>query len=111
MLLGKLAALYDEIDLEDFSWSSATRTFYYPCPCGDRFFIALVRDATRDCSRECVPLTPFPTQVDLLDGEDIAPCPSCSLRVRVIFADVDALEARVAAEEQRATAGDEASTR
>lgn len=38
--------------------------YHYPCPCGDRFEIAID---------------------DLRDGEEIAVCPSCSLMIRVIF--------------------------
>jgi diphthamide biosynthesis protein 3 len=45
------------------------QTYYYPCPCGDRFEINIE---------------------DLRDGEEIAVCPSCSLQIRVIF-DVDDL--------------------
>jgi diphthamide biosynthesis protein 3 len=43
--------------------------YHYPCPCGDRFQIAID---------------------DLRDGEEIAVCPSCSLQIRVIF-EVDQL--------------------
>ncbi len=57
-------SLYDEIDIADFTWSLEERTFYYPCPCGDRFFIRVD---------------------EMLDGEDIAGCPSCSLRIRILF--------------------------
>lgn len=56
--------IYDEIEIEDFTYDEATGVFQYPCPCGDRFAITLG---------------------DLEDGEDIAVCPSCSLMVRVIF--------------------------
>ncbi|EGV65095.1 hypothetical protein CANTEDRAFT_113473 [Yamadazyma tenuis ATCC 10573] len=56
--------VYDEIEIEDFTFDPATQLFHHPCPCGDKFAIALD---------------------DLLDGEDIAVCPSCSLMVRVIF--------------------------
>ena len=38
--------------------------YHYPCPCGDRFEIGIA---------------------DLLDGEEIAVCPSCSLMIKVIF--------------------------
>ncbi|CAG8818241.1 19484_t:CDS:2, partial [Racocetra persica] len=48
----------------DFEFEEKTQTYHYPCPCGDRFEI---------------------TMTDLLDGEDIARCPSCSLMVRVIY--------------------------
>ena len=40
------------------------RTYYYPCPCGDRFAI---------------------TREELEAGEEVATCPSCSLIVKVIY--------------------------
>ena len=56
--------IYDEVEIEDFTWDATLQIYHYPCPCGDRFEIGLA---------------------DLQDGEDIAVCPSCSLMVRVIF--------------------------
>lgn len=67
-----MAAVYDEIEIEDMEWVAGEASFYYPCPCGDRFGLSLA---------------------ELLEGEDIARCPSCSLRIRVIF-DPEALEAQ-----------------
>uniref|UniRef100_UPI0035902EF5 diphthamide biosynthesis protein 3 n=1 Tax=Myxine glutinosa TaxID=7769 RepID=UPI0035902EF5 len=55
---------HDEVEIEDFEFDEETQTYYYPCPCGDRFEI---------------------TQEDLENGEDVASCPSCSLIVRVIY--------------------------
>lgn len=55
---------YDQIEIEDMVFDPDTQIFTYPCPCGDRFQIAID---------------------DLLDGEDIAVCPSCSLMIQVIF--------------------------
>jgi diphthamide biosynthesis protein 3 len=48
-------------------------------------------------------------QEDLLNGEDIASCPSCSLKIRVIY-DPDELEEKYAKEEEgeKATAAVEA---
>ncbi|KAG7193119.1 Diphthamide biosynthesis protein 3 [Scheffersomyces spartinae] len=63
-------SIYDEIEIDDFTFDPVTHLLQYPCPCGDKFAIALE---------------------DLEDGEDIAVCPSCSLMVRVIF-DEDDLE-------------------
>lgn len=57
-------SIYDEIEIEDMVFDKAIGIFHYPCPCGDRFEIALA---------------------DLRDGEEIAVCPSCSLMIRVIF--------------------------
>lgn len=31
------------------------------------------------------PEPPSYTQAELWDGEDVAPCPSCTLRIRVIY--------------------------
>ncbi|RIB21940.1 hypothetical protein C2G38_2014578 [Gigaspora rosea] len=59
-----MASFYDEIEIEDFEFDEETQTYHYPCPCGDRFEI---------------------TMDDLIDGEEIARCPSCSLMVRVIY--------------------------
>ena len=56
--------IYDEVEIEDFTWDPTLQIYHYPCPCGDRFEIGLG---------------------DLRAGEDIAVCPSCSLMVRVIF--------------------------
>lgn len=57
-------SIYDEVEIEDMTYDPALQTYSYPCPCGDKFEIALA---------------------DLQDGQDIAVCPSCSLMVRVIF--------------------------
>jgi len=56
--------IYDEIEIEDMTYDKTLQIYHYPCPCGDRFEIAIA---------------------SLRDGEDIAVCPSCSLMVRVIF--------------------------
>lgn len=57
-------SIYDEVEIEDMTYDEAMETYFYPCPCGDRFQIALC---------------------DLQDGLDIGVCPSCSLMIRVIF--------------------------
>jgi len=59
-----MTSFYDEIEIEDFEFDEKTKTYHYPCPCGDRFEITLS---------------------ELNDAEDIARCPSCSLIVRVIY--------------------------
>jgi diphthamide biosynthesis protein 3 len=56
--------IYDEIEIEDMTYDSTLQIYHYPCPCGDRFEIAIA---------------------DLRDGEEIAVCPSCSLMIRVVF--------------------------
>ncbi len=55
---------YDEIEIEDMTYDSTLQIYHYPCPCGDRFEIGLA---------------------DLIDGEDIGVCPSCSLMIKVIY--------------------------
>lgn len=62
-------SVYDEVEIEDMEFDADEQVYYYPCPCGDKFFITLD---------------------ELYDGEDIATCPSCSLTLRVVF-DEDAL--------------------
>ncbi|KAG5440353.1 hypothetical protein PCANB_001923 [Pneumocystis canis] len=56
--------IYDEIEIEDFTFDAELEIYHYPCPCGDRFEISLN---------------------DLKEGETIAYCPSCSLMIRVIY--------------------------
>jgi len=55
---------HDEVEIEDFDYDPETETFSYPCPCGDLFTI---------------------TKDDLLNGEIVASCVSCSLIVKVIY--------------------------
>ncbi|PHH60795.1 hypothetical protein CDD81_1146 [Ophiocordyceps australis] len=57
-------SIYDEIEIEDMTFDPLLQLYHYPCPCGDRFQIALD---------------------DLCDQQDIAVCPSCSLMIRVIY--------------------------
>ena len=35
------AEVYDEIEIEDLDFDPDNQTFYYPCPCGDKFNITL----------------------------------------------------------------------
>ena len=75
-------SIYDEIEIEDMTFIAGERggSFTYPCPCGDRFILSAE---------------------ELLGGEDVAPCPSCSLRIRVVF-DADTLEDVIAAAQAKA---------
>lgn len=61
-----MSSVYDEIEIEDMTFDKETEIYSYPCPCGDKFSISLE---------------------ELLDGEEIATCPSCTLRIRIIFDD------------------------
>ncbi|KAJ3153553.1 Diphthamide biosynthesis protein 3 [Geranomyces variabilis] len=51
--------LYNEVGIEAMDYDKETKTYYYPCPCGDK--------------------------EDLQAGEEIARCPSCSMITRVIY--------------------------
>ena len=62
---------YDEIEIEDMTFHIDTQMFTYPCPCGDRFEILLD---------------------DMVEGENIAVCPSCSLMIEVIFEPEDLVQ-------------------
>jgi len=66
-------SFYDEIEIEDMTYHPEINLYTYPCPCGDQFEILLQ---------------------DLRDGEEVAVCPSCSLRIKVIF-EVVSLEHRL----------------
>lgn len=55
--------IYDEIEIDDMDFEEDEQTFYYPCPCGDKFRITIAQ---------------------LKEGGTIATCPSCSLQIRII---------------------------
>lgn len=61
-------SIYEEVEIEDLDYDPVQRVYTYPCPCGDKFRITLE---------------------DLWDGEDIAPCPSCTLRIMIIYDEED----------------------
>ncbi|XP_028255097.1 diphthamide biosynthesis protein 3 isoform X2 [Parambassis ranga] len=58
-----MSVFHDEVEIEDFEYDEDAETYYFPCPCGDRFAITK----------------------DLENGEEVATCPSCSLIVKVIY--------------------------
>jgi len=81
-----IPGVYEEVEIEDMTFDEGKSTFTYQCPCGDLFVITLE---------------------ELEDGEDIAHCPSCTLKVRVIF-DEEALtkyQSRIAAKEESVEGG------
>ncbi|VFQ72140.1 unnamed protein product [Cuscuta campestris] len=55
---------YDDVEIEDMEWNEKLEAYTYPCPCGDLFQI---------------------TKHDLMLGEEIATCPSCSLYITVVY--------------------------
>ena len=66
-----LTGVYEEVEIEDMEWEAAEKRWSYPCPCGDRFVL---------------------TAEELMDGESIARCPSCSLVIKVIYDPEDVFE-------------------
>ncbi|VWU51459.1 diphthamide biosynthesis protein 3, putative [Hepatocystis sp. ex Piliocolobus tephrosceles] len=63
--------IYEEVKLEDFEFDQTIKTFFYPCPCGDIFEVTLEQ---------------------LLNGQDILKCPSCSLTIKVKYNSNDLLK-------------------
>ena len=61
-------SIYEEIEIEDMDYNAKELVYTYPCPCGDKFRITLE---------------------ELWDGEDIAKCPSCTLRIIIIYDEED----------------------
>ncbi len=61
-------SIYEEIEIEDMEYDPKELRYTYPCPCGDKFRVTLE---------------------ELWDGEDIAICPSCTLRIMVIYEEDD----------------------
>ena len=57
-------SFYEEVEIEDMTFDESMSMYHYPCPCGDKFEIYLA---------------------DMLEGEEVAVCPSCSLMIKVIF--------------------------
>lgn len=57
-------SVYEEVEIEDMIYNGEDYSYTYQCPCGDIFRITLE---------------------ELYDGEDIAKCPSCTLRIMVIY--------------------------
>lgn len=37
-----MSIYHDEVEIEDFEYDEEDETYYYPCPCGDRFQITKV---------------------------------------------------------------------
>lgn len=37
-----MSVYHDEVEIEDFEYDEESDTYYYPCPCGDRFEITKV---------------------------------------------------------------------
>jgi len=61
-------SIYEEVQLTAMRWDVDQQMYFYTCPCGDLFEISLE---------------------ELHEGEDIALCPSCSLKLRVLFEEAE----------------------
>lgn len=59
---GRESVVHATVSISEMEFEDSDSTFYYPCPCGDLFELALN---------------------DLLNGLRIATCPSCSLKIGV----------------------------
>mmetsp|Transcript_5696 Transcript_5696/g.10216 ORF Transcript_5696/g.10216 Transcript_5696/m.10216 type:complete len:194 (+) Transcript_5696:241-822(+) len=57
-------AAWDDIELLDMDFDAEEDVYTYPCPCGDLFIMPVD---------------------DLINAEELAPCPSCSLLLRVVY--------------------------
>ena len=66
-----LTGYYEEVEIEDMEWEADERRWTYPCPCGDKFVLSVD---------------------ELMDGECIGRCPSCSLVIKVIYDPEDVFE-------------------
>ncbi|KAI0877129.1 diphthamide biosynthesis protein 3 [Hypoxylon argillaceum] len=53
-------AVYDEVEIEDMTFDETLQIFHYPCPCGDRFEIALadLQDESTDIADNLPPPPP-----------------------------------------------------
>ncbi|KAL7671981.1 hypothetical protein ACOME3_006879 [Neoechinorhynchus agilis] len=67
--------IFDEIEIEEFVYDRDRQIFKYPCPCGDEFEIHI--------------------ETLLNEENDIATCPSCSLKIKVIY-DMASLNLKIA---------------
>lgn len=45
--LFKMTVFHDEVEIEDFEYDEETETYYFPCPCGDRFAITKASCSSR----------------------------------------------------------------
>ena len=57
-------SVHEEVELSEMEFDEGLEGYLYDCPCGDEFYISIT---------------------DLKNGLNIAECPSCSLKIRVLF--------------------------
>ena len=63
--------LYDQVEIEDMKYDSERKLFLYDCPCGDKFRVDLD--------------TLLKETKDKDDGEIVVKCPSCPLKIKILF--------------------------
>lgn len=61
-----MSVFHDEVEIEDFEYDPDEETYYYPCPCGDRFQITKVKTLLK-CFIYHI-LTDWPNMNMLLSG-------------------------------------------
>uniref|UniRef100_A0A5F9D1B5 Diphthamide biosynthesis protein 3 n=1 Tax=Oryctolagus cuniculus TaxID=9986 RepID=A0A5F9D1B5_RABIT len=59
-----IVLFHNEVEIKDFQYDEDLETYFYPCLCGDNFFI------TKEAPE---------------NDEDVATCPSCFLIIKVIY--------------------------
>ncbi|KAL8270328.1 hypothetical protein Esti_005763 [Eimeria stiedai] len=65
-------AAYEEVRLQELEFDALEQHFVYPCPCGDLFELSVVELRAAVASSGT-------------HGFALASCPSCSLKIRVLF--------------------------
>lgn len=74
--------IYDEIEIEDLDFDEEVGLFTYPCPCGDKFAITLVKNLY---FFNTIVYNNYFFQDQIKEREEIAKCPSCSLTIKIIY--------------------------
>ncbi|CAI8495623.1 hypothetical protein ACO0OL_001902 [Hanseniaspora opuntiae] len=74
-----MSSFYDEIEIDDMNFDEATKTFTYPCPCGDKFEIYI-----DDLYYALSDLEEAGGELPADELSNIAICPSCSLQILCI---------------------------
>ena len=74
-----MSSFYDEIEIDDMNFDESTKTFTYPCPCGDRFEIYI-----DDLYYALSDLEEATGELPADELSNIAICPSCSLQILCI---------------------------
>ena len=69
--MGDEEKLYDTVEIEDMKYDPERKLFLYDCPCGDKFRAELDKLLKETESKD--------------DGEIIVKCPSCPLKIKILF--------------------------